>query len=68
MQKVTRPNPFGYPHYPAFDFHISHGTVQVYPIRGNAALYGGKFEEFKRWLDRVQKYADYELGKHLVKP
>jgi hypothetical protein len=40
MRKVQRPNPFGHPHYPSFDFHISHGTVQVSSLRGNAALYG----------------------------
>ena len=65
LKKVKRPNPFGHPHYPAFDFHISHGTAQVYSIRGNAALYERKFGEFKLWLDKVQAYADYELARHL---
>lgn len=65
MKKVKRPNPWGHPHYPAYDFHISHGALQIYPIRGNAAIYGKKIEDFKRWMDRVKKYADYELARHL---
>ena len=65
LRKVRRPNPFGHPHYPAFDFYISHGTIQVCPIRGNAVLYEHKFGEFKRWLDKVQKYADYEMARNL---
>lgn len=65
LRKVQRPNPFGYPHYPAWDFYISHNTVQVISLRGNAALYGCDFEKFKRWLEQVKKYADYEMGKYL---
>ena len=61
--KIKRPNPFGHPHYPAFDFYISHGTVQVTPIRGNAVLYLKDFRAFQKWLDKVALYADYEMGK-----
>ncbi len=57
---VKRPNPFGHPHYPAFDFHLSHGTIQVYPLRSNCALYHADFEKFKKWLDAVEKYAEQE--------
>lgn len=64
-RKVKRPNPFGYPHYPAFDFHVCHGTAQVYSLRGNAALYEVDFDKFKKWLNQVKRYSEYELGRYL---
>ena len=59
-KKLKRPPVFGLPSYPAFDFYICHGTVQVYPLRGNAALYGTDFKAFQKWLDKVKKYAAQE--------
>lgn len=61
-KKPKRPEPFGHPNYPAFDFHISHGTAQVWAIRGNAALYKTDFEKFKKWLDKVKEYQESLMG------
>lgn len=58
---MKRPAPFGAPEYPAFDFHIGFGTVQVVPTRPNVALYGASFKKFKRWMDQVEKFTKQEL-------
>lgn len=59
-KKLKRPKPFGMPDYPALDFYIQYGTVQVVPVRPNVAIYGKDIRKLQKWLDRVKKFSDQE--------